>query len=56
MRGGPHLTRRAPDGEGPALPPLATGLALGLWIAAMLVLALVVVPALFGMCSGSGPA
>jgi hypothetical protein len=31
------------------LPPVATGIALGLWIALMLVLAFVVVPALFGM-------
>lgn len=29
--------------------PVATGIALGLWIALMLVLAFVVVPALFGM-------
>ena len=33
------------------LPPVATGIALGLWIALMLVLAFVVVPALFGMFS-----
>ncbi len=33
------------------LPPVATGIALGLWIALMLVLAFVVVPTLFGMCA-----
>jgi hypothetical protein len=33
------------------LPPVATGIALGLWIALMLVLAFVVVPLLFGTCS-----
>lgn len=31
------------------LPPVATGIVLGVWIALMLVLAFVVVPALFGM-------
>lgn len=54
MRGGAHLTQRVPGpagGEGPALPPVATGLVLGLWITVLLVLALVVVPALFGTCS-----
>jgi hypothetical protein len=38
---------------------VATGIALGLWIALMLVLAFVVVPAVFGMCAsppgGPGP-
>jgi hypothetical protein len=40
------------------LPPVATGIALGLWIALMLVLAFVVVPTLFGMCAlpQGGPA
>ena len=33
------------------LPPVATGIVLGLWIALMLVLAFVVVPLLFGMCA-----
>lgn len=56
MRGGTHLKQRAPDGEGPALPPKATGLVLGLWITVMLVLALVVVPALFSTCTGAAPA
>ena len=32
------------------LPPVATGIALGLWIALMLVLAFVVVPIVFGQC------
>jgi len=44
--------RRPPvDGhrERSPLPPVATGIALGLWIALMLVLAFLVVPALFGM-------
>jgi hypothetical protein len=46
------MHRRPPvagDKEGSPLPPVATGIALGLWIALMLVLAFVVVPALFGM-------
>jgi hypothetical protein len=35
---------------------VATGIVLGLWITGMVVLALVVVPALFAMCGGpSGP-
>jgi len=40
------------------LPPVATGIALGLWIALMLVLAFVIVPAVFGMCGlpQGGPA
>jgi hypothetical protein len=37
------------EGDRSPLPPVATGIALGLWIALMLVLAFVVVPALFGM-------
>jgi hypothetical protein len=59
VRGGAHLTQRAPGaagGEGPALPPVATGLVLGLWIAVLLVLALVVVPALFSTCAPAVPA
>lgn len=32
------------------LPPLATGIALGLWISAMLFLAFVIVPMLFASC------
>jgi len=35
---------------------VATGIALGLWIALMLVLAFVVVPLLFGMCAAPGAA
>lgn len=59
MRGGAHLTQRAPGpagGEGPALPPVATGLVLGLWITVLLVLALVVIPALFATCTAPVPA
>jgi hypothetical protein len=46
------MHRRPPvtdDKERSPLPPVATGIALGLWIALMLVLAFVVVPAVFGM-------
>ncbi|MEO8631864.1 MAG: hypothetical protein ABI466_00790 [Chloroflexota bacterium] len=46
------MYRRPPvadEKERSPLPPVATGIALGLWIALMLVLAFVVVPALFGM-------
>lgn len=55
------MHRRPPvadEKEGPPLPPVATGIVFGLWIALMLVLAFVVVPALFGMCApqaGPGP-
>ena len=48
MRGDPR------KGESP-LPPLATGIALGIWIAVMLVLALVVVPTIFASCFGGIP-
>ena len=41
--------------EGP-LPPLATGITLGLWVAIMLVLAFVIVPLLFGSCTTELPA
>ena len=46
------MHRRPPladDKEGSPLPPVATGIALGLWIALMLVLAFVIVPAVFGL-------
>lgn len=46
------MRRRPPladEKEASPLPPVATGIALGIWIALMLVLAFVVVPALFGM-------
>ena len=46
------MHRRPPvadEKERSPLSPVATGIALGLWIALMLVLAFVVVPALFGM-------
>jgi hypothetical protein len=45
--------RRPPlvdDEQRSPLPPVATGIALGLWVALMLVLAFVVVPMLFGTC------
>jgi hypothetical protein len=47
------MHRRPPlaDQKEPSpLPPVATGIALGLWIALMLFLAFVVVPLLFSMC------
>lgn len=46
------MHRRPPladNKEHSPLPPVATGIVFGLWIALMLVLAFVVVPALFGM-------
>jgi hypothetical protein len=55
------MHRRPPlakEKEPSPLPPVATGIALGLWIALMLVLAFVVVPLLFSMCgtpSASAP-
>ena len=48
------MHRRPPladEKERSPLPPVATGIVFGLWIALMLVLAFVVVPALFGMCA-----
>ncbi len=39
-----------PKKEEQPLPPLATGIALGLWISVMLVLAFVIVPFLFSSC------
>ncbi len=47
--GGPDEEREQP------LPPVATGIVLGLWIALMLVLALVVVPLLFSTCAPAQP-
>lgn len=38
--------------EGPPLPPFATGIALGAWVALMLLLAFVVVPTAFAACQG----
>lgn len=35
------------------LPPVATGIALGIWIAVMLTLAFVVVPSAFASCRGA---
>jgi hypothetical protein len=48
------MHRRPPlaaEKEPSPLSPVATGIALGLWIAVMLVLAFVVVPLLFSMCA-----
>jgi hypothetical protein len=53
------MHRRPPlasDREPSPLPPVATGIALGLWIALMLVLAFVVVPLLFSTCGAPGAA
>jgi hypothetical protein len=36
--------------EEPPLPPRATGIFLGVWMAALLILALVVVPQVFATC------
>jgi hypothetical protein len=47
------MHRRPPldQKERSPLPPVATGIVLGLWMALMLVLAFVIVPLLFGMCA-----
>jgi hypothetical protein len=37
------------------LPPKATGIALGIWIALMLVLAFVIVPTIFATCASQAP-
>ena len=50
MRERDPLSRR----DRTALPVRATGIVLGLWIAALLLFALVVVPALFGLCTVAG--
>ena len=52
------MRRRPEVGEeaGSPLPPLATGIGLGLWIVAMLFLAFVVVPTIFATCFGGTPA
>jgi len=47
MRGRKEIGR-----EEPPLPPVATGIALGIWIALMLVLAFLVVPTVFASCFG----
>jgi hypothetical protein len=47
--------RRSSRKERQPLPPLATGIVLGLWIAVMVVLSLVVVPTLFSTCSVALP-
>ena len=46
MRGRPAVRQ-----EGPPLPPKMTGAFLGLWVALMLTLAFLVVPALFSTCA-----
>lgn len=48
------MHRRPPlddEKERSPLPPVATGIVFGLWIALMLVLAFIVVPALFATCA-----
>ncbi|MEK7863134.1 MAG: hypothetical protein AAB295_07725 [Chloroflexota bacterium] len=40
--------------EEPPLPPRATGIALGLWMTVLIVLALFVVPSLFALCAPPG--
>jgi hypothetical protein len=45
---------RGQDRQQP-LPPLATGIVLGLWIAVMLFLGFVVVPTAFASCTGGVP-
>jgi len=51
------VSERGPERDKPPqpLPPLATGIALGLWIAVMLTLAFVVVPTAFASCTGAAP-
>jgi len=44
------LTQDRQDKEEPPLPPRATGMFLGLWMASLLVLAFFVVPAAFATC------
>lgn len=41
--------------EEPPLPLRATGIALGLWMTVLIVLALFVVPSLFALCAPPGP-
>ncbi len=41
---------------GAPLPPRATGMFLGLWMAVLLILAFVVVPFLFAVCASPGTA
>src|SRR5204862_3863744 len=46
-----RMHRRAPlSPEEPPLPPRATGIFLGVWVAALLFIAFVVVPQLFAVC------
>ncbi len=51
-----RVTPRNTKKEESPLPPLATGITLGLWIALMMILAFVVVPLLFGTCGTGIPA
>ena len=41
--------------EEPPLPPRATGIFLGLWMAALLLLAFVIVPQIFAVCAPVAP-
>ena len=41
--------------EEPPLPPRATGIFLGLWMAIFIILALFVVPQVFSICAASSP-
>jgi hypothetical protein len=41
--------------EEPPLPPRATGVVLGVWVAVFLILAFVVVPELFASCIPAAP-
>lgn len=49
------MSTKNDDDKSTPLPPVATGVALGLWIALMLFLAFVVVPTLFATCQGVAP-
>jgi len=55
MRRRPEVSEQERDPRS-ALPAVATGITLGLWIALMLILAFVVVPTLFASCQGAAPA
>lgn len=49
------MSSKKEEEHGQPLPPLATGISLGLWIALMLFLAFVVVPTLFASCQAVAP-
>ncbi len=46
------MSHKKEGDERPALPLLATGIALGIWISALLLLTFVVVPIVFSVCGG----